>query len=311
MGTLPDLDSVNSRIQAGCAVLGIVVTSVKQRGCQLRWALQPSTQRPEWQPVLWTLTAIHLVLSHYERHVGTYSPTERRASRRLFNIWTEIGPTLNRCCTDAAHSFQAPLIWLSGRVYLAKPPQTRAHRGIKELLLQHGVTLASYTWQWFCQQFGVYLVCTYSSEKFYIGSTGDTVAGRHNTRTRKYKQLCNRRLISCEVAIRHWHRTRCFYRTVTILYRQATDRLHAYALEGQDIQRHQPMLNWPRVLQVVADKNAQPHASTSGMTIGTKLYARYRFKLLGTQAHDHQAVAWTQLDDLGSRPLRAFTAARR
>ena len=68
-----------------------------------------------------------------------------------------------------------------------------------------------------------------TSSLVYIGATEDTVTGRHCTRNCKLDQLQAGRFISCEIAIRYWHKHRTFWNFFPTIYIATDTKIAALA----------------------------------------------------------------------------------
>ena len=83
--------------------------------------------------------------------------------------------------------------------------------------------------------------------KFYLGSAMHHTLDREYSRSRKYFQLTNERLVQAELALRYWHEHDNLYIWAPIpIY---TDRVDYRSLEVALIQEWQPRLNFPFICQ--------------------------------------------------------------
>jgi len=83
--------------------------------------------------------------------------------------------------------------------------------------------------------------------KFYVGSAMHHVMDREYSRSRKYLQLTNERLVQAELALRYWQEHDNLYIWAPIpIY---TDRNDYRSLEMALIQEWQPRLNYPFICQ--------------------------------------------------------------
>ena len=98
----------------------------------------------------------------------------------------------------------------------------------------------------FFQPQSVYIRFTHIANmqpKFYVGSAMHSTLDREYSRSRKYFQLTNKRLVQAELALRYWQDHNNLYIWAPIpIY---TDRTDHRSLEMALIQEWQPRLNYP------------------------------------------------------------------
>ena len=102
----------------------------------------------------------------------------------------------------------------------------------------------------FFQPQSVYIRFTHIANlqpKFYVGSVMHSTLDREYSRSRKYLQLINERLVQAEVALRYWQDHDNLYMWAPIpVYTNRTD---YRSLEMALIQEWQPRLNYPFICQ--------------------------------------------------------------
>ena len=161
--------------------------------------------------------------------------------------------------TYSIHLFQGFRVIQTRMMVLAILHGLRPNPKLKSILegcadLQHlwGTTLHSHNLfsRQFFQPQSVYIRFTHIKNmqpKFYLGSAMHHTLDREYSRSRKYLQLTNERLVQAELALRCWHDHDNLYIWATIpIY---TDRIDYRSLEMALIQEWQPRLNYPFICQ--------------------------------------------------------------
>ena len=124
--------------------------------------------------------------------------------------------------------------------------------GCADLTHLWGNTLASHNQfsRPFFQPDAVYIRFTHIANlqpKFYLGSAMHNVLDREHSRSRKFLQLTNERLVHAELALRYWQEHDNLYAWAPIpIY---TNRSDFRCLELALIQEWQPRLNFPFICQ--------------------------------------------------------------
>ena len=161
--------------------------------------------------------------------------------------------------THSIHLFQGFRIIQTRMMVLAVIHGLRPNQKLKSIL--EGCTDLTYLWgstlhthslfsRPFFQSQSVYLRFTHITNmqpKFYMGSAIHHTLDRECSRSRKYLQLTNERLVQAELALRYWREHDNLYIWAPIpIY---TERADYRSLEMAIIQEWQPRLNYPFICQ--------------------------------------------------------------
>ena len=188
--------------------------------------------------------------------------------------------------------------------------------------LQHlwGTTLHSHNLfsRHFFQPQCVYIRFTHITNmqpKFYLGSAMHHTLDREYSRSRKYFQLTNERLVQAELALRYWHDHDNLYIWAPIpIY---TDRVDYRSLEKALIQEWQPRLNFPFICQFYHPKNGllkKTLLNTNAQFGLATLWRRAKHKftpqlvrqILTSSRFQNRLELWTIIHALGSNTKARF-----
>ena len=174
--------------------------------------------------------------------------------------------------THSIHLFQGFRIIQTRMMVLAILHGLRPNQKLKSILegcadLKHlwGTTLHTHNLfsRPFFQPQSVYIRFTHIGNmqpKFYIGSAMHHTLDREYSRSRKYLQLTNERLVQAELALRYWQDHDNLYIWAPIpIY---TDRTDYRSLEMALIQEWQPRLNFPLHLSIFPSKKGHPQETS-------------------------------------------------
>ena len=229
--------------------------------------------------------------------------------------------------THSIHLFQGFRIIQTRMMVLAILHGLRPNPKLKSILegcadLQHlwGTTLHSHNL--FSRQFfkpqSVYIRFTHITNmqpKFYLGSAMHHTLDREYSRSRKYFQLTNERLVQAELALRYWHDHDNLYIWAPIpIY---TDRVDYRSLEMALIQEWQPRLNFPFICQFYHPKKGllkKPLLNTNAQFGLATLWRRAKHKftpqlvrqILTSSRFQNRLELWTIIHALGSNTKARF-----
>ena len=151
--------------------------------------------------------------------------------------------------------------------------------------------------------------------KFYLGSAMHHTLDREYSRSRKYFQLTNERLVQAELALRYWHDHDNLYIWAPIpIY---TDRVDYRSLEKALIQEWQPRLNFPFICQFYHPKKGllkKPLLNTNAQFGLATLWRRAKHKftpqlvrqILTSSRFQNRLELWTIIHALGSNTKARF-----
>ena len=151
--------------------------------------------------------------------------------------------------------------------------------------------------------------------KFYLGSAMHSVLDREYSRSRKYLQLTNERLVHAELALRYWQEHDNLYIWAPIpIY---TNRPDFRCLELALIQEWQPRLNFPFICQFFHPKRGllkKPLLNTNSQFGLATLWRRSRHKftpelvrkILSSSRFQNRLELWTIIHALGSNTKARF-----
>ena len=151
--------------------------------------------------------------------------------------------------------------------------------------------------------------------KFYLGSAMHHTLDREYSRSRKYFQLTNERLVQAELALRYWHEHDNLYIWAPIpIY---TDRVDYRSLEVALIQEWQPRLNFPFICQFYHPKKGllkKPLLNTNAQFGLATLWRRAKHKftpqlvrqVLMSSRFQNRLELWTIVHALGSNTKARF-----
>ena len=151
--------------------------------------------------------------------------------------------------------------------------------------------------------------------KFYVGSAMHHVMDREHSRSRKYLQLANERLVQTELALRYWQEHDSLYIWAPIpVY---TDRSDYRSLEMALIQEWQPRLNYPFICQFFHPKkgllkktllntNAQFGLATLWRRAKHKFTPQLVRQVLTCTRFQNRLELWTIIHALGSNTKARF-----
>ena len=151
--------------------------------------------------------------------------------------------------------------------------------------------------------------------KFYLGSAMHHTLDREYSRSRKYFQLTNERLVQAELALRYWHDHDNLYIWAPIpIY---TDRVDYRSLEVALIQEWQPRLNFPFICQFYHPKKGllkKPLLNTNAQFGLATLWRRAKHKftpqlvrqVLMSSRFQNRLELWTIVHALGSNTKARF-----
>ena len=192
--------------------------------------------------------------------------------------------------------------------------------GCTDLTHLWGSTLASHNQfsRPFYQPDAVYIRFTHIvnlQPKFYLGSAMHNVLDREYSRSRKFLQLTNERLVHAELALRYWQEHDNLYAWAPIpIY---TNRSDFRCLELALIQEWQPRLNFPFICQFFHPKRGllkKPPLNTNSQFGLATLWRRSRHKftpdlvrkVLSSSRFQNRLELWTIIHALGSNTKARF-----
>ena len=192
--------------------------------------------------------------------------------------------------------------------------------GCADLTHLWGNTLASHNQfsRPFFQPDAVYIRFTHIANlqpKFYLGSAMHNVLDREHSRSRKFLQLTNERLVHAELALRYWQEHDNLYVWAPIpIY---TNRSDFRCLELALIQEWQPRLNFPFICQFFHPKRGllkKPPLNTNSQFGLATLWRRSRHKftpdlvrkVLSSSRFQNRLELWTIIHALGSNTKARF-----
>ena len=229
--------------------------------------------------------------------------------------------------TYSIHLFQGFRISQTRMMLLAILHGHRPNLKLKSILegcadLQHlwGSTLHSHNLfsRQFFQPQSVYIRFTHIKSmqpKFYVGSAMHHIMDREYSRSRKYLQLTNERLVQAELALRYWQEHDNLYIWAPIpIY---TDRSDYRSLEMALIQEWQPRLNYPFICQFFHPKKGllkKPLLNTNAQFGLATLWRRAKHKftpqlvrqVLTSSRFQNRLELWTIIHALGSNTKARF-----
>ena len=151
--------------------------------------------------------------------------------------------------------------------------------------------------------------------KFYVGSAMHHTLDREYSRSRKYLQLTNERLVQAELALRYWkdHDNLYIWAPIPI----CTDRTDYRSLEMALIQEWQPRLNYPFICQFFHPKKGilkKPLLNTNAQFGLAALWRRAKHKftpklvrqILTSSRFQNRLELWTIIHALGSNTKARF-----
>ena len=151
--------------------------------------------------------------------------------------------------------------------------------------------------------------------KFYVGSAMHHILDREYSRSRKYFQLTNERLVQAELALRYWQEHDNLYIWAPIpIY---TDRTDYRSLEMALIQEWQPRLNYPFICHFFHPKKGllkKPLLNTNAQFGLATLWRRAKHKftpqlvrqVLTSSRFQNRLELWTIIHALGSNTKARF-----
>ena len=151
--------------------------------------------------------------------------------------------------------------------------------------------------------------------KFYIGSAMHHTLDREYSRSRKYLQLTNERLVQAELALRYWREHGNLYIWAPIpIY---TERADYRSLEMAIIQEWQPRLNYPFICQFFHPRKGilkKPALNTNAQFGLATLWRRAKHKftpklvrqILTSERFQNRLELWTIIHALGSNTRARF-----
>ena len=287
---------------------------------QTQWQFRTQVIQPQWVHVIRLFYAFQVLTVEFHVCSNNLTRTEARAFQDMFDQATRCFPTVLWFSRSSEHSLAKYLIWAGGAAWLARAPRSNFDKLWHSRINGTGLFSKDYTQTWCEAQFGVYIYVSPGKTKVYVGSTEATLLGRYDTRVRKLLQLRQRRLVSCEVALRWWNKQKNFQSFIPILIRMASSKHDALAMEVSDIQVWQPNLNYPWVLKLY---NFKTTGTSNLFSIkraheGSKLFRRYRhiqdsrsssFIKKQQSVMTHRS-AWRRILGLGSFTFQRFKTSR-
>ena len=227
--------------------------------------------------------------------------------------------------THSSHLFQGFRIIQTRMMVLAVIHGLRPSQKLKSIL--EGCTDLTYLWgsslhthnlfsRPFFQSQSVYLRFTHipnMQPKFYIGSAMHL--DREYSRSRKYLQLTNERLVQAELALRYWWEHDNLYICAPIpIY---TERADYRSLEMAIIQEWQPRLNYPFICQffhprkgilkkLALNTNAQFGLATLWRRAKHKFTPKLVRQILTSTRFQNRLELWTIIHALGSNTKARF-----
>ena len=229
--------------------------------------------------------------------------------------------------TYSIHLFQGFRIIQTRMMLLAILHGLRPNDKLKSILegctdLQHlwGTTLHSHNLfsSQFFQPRSVYIRFTHIQNlqpKFYVGSAMHHTLDREYSRSRKYLQLTNERLVQAELALRYWQEHDNLYIWAPIpIY---TNRVDYRSLEMALIQEWQPRLNYPFICQFFHPKKGllkKPLLNTNAQFGLATLWRRAKHKftptlvrqVLNSSRFQNRLELWTIIHAVGSNTKARF-----
>ena len=151
--------------------------------------------------------------------------------------------------------------------------------------------------------------------KFYVGSAMHHTLDREYSRSRKYLQLSNERLVQAELALRYWQEHDNLYIGAPIpIY---TERADYRCLELALIQEWQPRLNYPFICQLFHPRKGipqKPALNTNAQFGLATLWHRAKHKftpqlgkdILASDRFQNRLELWTIIHALGSNTKARF-----
>ena len=229
--------------------------------------------------------------------------------------------------THSIHLFQGFRIIQTRMMVLAVIHGLRPNQKLKSIL--EGCTDLTYLWgstlhthnlfsRPFFQSHSVYLRFTHITnmqQKFYIGSAMHHTLDREYSRSRKYLQLTNERLVQAELAVRYWREHDNLYIWAPIpIY---TERADYRSLEMAIIQEWQPRLNYPFICQffhprkgilkkLALNTNAQFGLATLWRRAKHKFTPKLVRQILTSTRFQNRLELWTIIHALGSNTKARF-----
>ena len=182
---------------------------------------------------------------------------------------------------------------------------------------QHSTPTTSFSRPFF-QSHSVYIRFTHivnMQPKFYIGSAMHHTLDRECSRSRKYLQLTNERLVQAGLALRYWREHDNLYIWAPIpIY---TERADYRSLEMAIIQEWQPRLNYPFICQffqprkgilkkLALNTNAQFGLATLWRRAKHKFTPKLVRQILTSTRFQNRLELWTIIHALGSNPKARF-----
>ena len=229
--------------------------------------------------------------------------------------------------TYSVHLFQGFRIIQTRMMVLAVIHGLRPNQKLKSIL--EGCTELTHLWgatlhahnlfsKPFFQSQSVYIRFTHivnMQPKFYIGSAMHHTLDREYSRSRKYLQLTNERLVQAELALRYWREHDNLYIWAPIpIY---TERADYRSLEMTIIQEWQPRLNYPFICQFVHPRKGilkKPALNTNAQFGLATLWRRAKHKftpklvrqILTSERFQNRLELWTIIHALGSNTRARF-----
>ena len=228
--------------------------------------------------------------------------------------------------THSIHLFQGFRIIQTRMMVLAVIHGLRPNQKLKSIL--EGCTDLTYLWEStfhthnlfsrpFFQSQSVYLrfIITNMQPKFYIGSAMHHTLDREYSRSRKYLQLTNERLVQAELALRYWREHDNLYIWAPIpIY---TERADYRSLEMAIIEEWQPRLNYPFICQFFHPRKGilkKPALTTNAQFGLATLWRRAKHKftpklvrqILTSTRFQNRLELWTIIHALGSNTKARF-----
>ena len=155
--------------------------------------------------------------------------------------------------------------------------------------------------------------------RFYIGSAMHHTLVREYSRSRKFCQLTNDRLVQAELALRYWKEQDNLYIWAPIpIY---TERADYRCLELALIQEWQPRLNYPFICQFFHPRKGilkKPAMNTNAQFGLATLWRRSKHKftpqvvkdILASERFQHRLELWTIIHALGSNTKARFEQSK-
>ena len=229
--------------------------------------------------------------------------------------------------THSIHLFQGFRIIQTRMMVLAVIHGLRPNQKLKSIL--EGCTDLTHLWgstlhahnlfsRPFFQSQSVYLRFTHimnMQPKFYICSAMHHTLDREYSRSRKYLQLTNERLVQAELALRYWWEHDNLYIWAPIpIY---TERADYRSLEMAIIQEWQPRLNFPFICQFFHPRKGilkKPALNTNAQFGLATLWRRAKHKftpklvrqILKSERFQNRLELWTIIHALGSNTKARF-----